>query len=38
MREQAENFGAEFLLVEVLTLKKAEEMKGRPAGKKEYIL
>lgn len=26
MREQAENFGAEFLLGEVLTLKKAEEM------------
>ena len=26
MRKQAENFGAEFLLGEVLTLKKAEEM------------
>ena len=26
MRKQAENFGAEFLLAEVLTLKKAEEM------------
>ena len=37
MREQAENFGAEFLLGEVLTLKKAKRCRKRRYGKLRRI-